>query len=168
MAGASTDRTLYKSLLIFLQHWSKGNSNQEHYYVLIQKSYTEAKSCYINSIYKLLHWQVYVTEQHGRALLTSCKCVHSSFPKMLFYFPEIPSLRWQEQGTSHPLDTVHTRFSLGSSSLLSLLTGSHCGDLHSVTQCLSHMPFINQWGLRVSPVPTSQAKPSHSIIHQYF
>lgn len=72
MAGASTK--LYNSLLIFPQHWSSGNSNQEHYYVLIQKSYTEAKSCYINSICILLYWQVYVTAQHGRALLTSCLC----------------------------------------------------------------------------------------------
>lgn len=72
MASAPTDRTLYKSLLIFPQ--SRGNSNQEHYYVLIQNSYTEGKSSYLNSIYKLLHWQVYVTEQRGRALLAPCMC----------------------------------------------------------------------------------------------
>lgn len=37
---------------------------QEHYYVLIQKPYSEANHVK-SSIYKLLHWQVYITEQHG-------------------------------------------------------------------------------------------------------
>lgn len=44
---------------------------QEQYCVLIQKPYSETNPV-VSSIYKLLHCQVYITEQHGRALLTSC------------------------------------------------------------------------------------------------
>lgn len=109
MVGVPTDRKLYKSLLKFPQHWSRGNSNQKQYYVLIQKSYTEAKSCYINSIYELLHQQFYVTEQYRRALLTSHTCertrMHRELCKQLLSKGAIllPSLR--EEGTSHALWT---------------------------------------------------------------
>ena len=121
MAGASADRKLYKSLLIFPQHWSRGNSNQEHYYVLIQKSYTEAKSCYINSIYKLLHWQVYVTEQHGRALLTSCMCectcTHASVYTALLQRCYFTSLKSPHFGyRNRELPTLWTRSVLDSAS----------------------------------------------------